>query len=473
MRARSIVLMTLIAFLMLSTSAACGGLGPDNGNPGAGEDFTRVAPAAVGLDGEALAAAVNFATSRNAASVRVLRHGMLAATSSLDGATAAIPNNIFSSTKGVVSLLTGRALTLGRLSLDDPIGKYIPEADEAHARITVRQLLTQSSGLAFSWASDLNPLLPDTVKQCLVLPFVHEPGTYFEYAQTTVTLLAHTVERAVGMDIQDFAQRELFGPLGIPRNDWHWMRDNAGHTHGYAFLFMPSKHLTRLGQLMLQEGAWCGEQLLSRDYVREAMLPSPTNPGYGFLLWSNRGDSVISPSIPSREEVAHPLVPTAPRDMYAFVGFLDQIIFIIPSWDMVVVRTGVAGNYDILNPQVASTAMGGDWMYEFFLLLGEAVLDEELPEAAPYRSEGPQEPEPLAIVDPRLLLDGMLAGTPSRDPDMMTDLQSLGMSLPRSFFANLVEEMGDGSFQGGLVLIAPPYDLQLTALELTFTLLAL
>src|SRR6185436_12839551 len=88
-----------------------------------GQPFTVAWPGAVDLDADGLKQAVDYATSHNAYSVRVYRHNCLAAKSSLDVLTENVPNNVWSATKGVVSMLAGRAEKLGKLQLDDPIGK--------------------------------------------------------------------------------------------------------------------------------------------------------------------------------------------------------------------------------------------------------------------------------------------------------------------------------------------------------------
>src|SRR5687767_4982122 len=85
-----------------------------------GQPFTVAWPGAVDLDAAALKQAVDYAAAHNSYSVRVYRHNCLAAKSSLDMLTENVPNNVWSTTKGVVSMLAGRAEKLGKLSLDDP-----------------------------------------------------------------------------------------------------------------------------------------------------------------------------------------------------------------------------------------------------------------------------------------------------------------------------------------------------------------
>ena len=352
-------------------------------NPTGTGEFQRVAPAAVGLDGVKLSKTLNFFTSRGSASVRVYRHGCLAATSSLDPFTQSTPANVWSTTKGITSLLTGLAVTDGKLALDDPIGKYLPQADAAHGKITVRQLLTQTSGLRFAWLSDATSR--DQVKYTLSLPFVHAPGTYFEYAQTTVTLLGAVVQAAVGEDLARFADRRLFTPLGITHSSWSWPRDRAGHVQGWAFLNLAPKAMGRVGQLLLQRGAWNGQQLIAADYIQQLQAPSATNPGYGFLAWTNGGGSMITATMPSRRFINEPFLPTAPADTYAFVGFLGQLIIVVPSLDMVIVRTGLPGNRD---PDLHSllTVKSGDMDYEGIRGVMQSVTDVAVPDPGPYRS---------------------------------------------------------------------------------------
>ena len=220
-----------------------------------GQPFTVAWPGAVDLDAAVLKQAVDYAAAHNSYSVRVYRHNCLAAKSSLDVLTENVPNNVWSTTKGVVSMLAGRAEKLGKLSLDDPIGKYLPQADAAHAAITIRQLLTQSSGLHFVWTPELLGIPDDEVQYTLDLPFDYERGTHFDYGQTTITLLARVIQEAVGQDLQDFAHEQLFAPIGIER-DWIWMRDRANNTKGWADLYMAPSDLGRLGHVMLNQGRW-------------------------------------------------------------------------------------------------------------------------------------------------------------------------------------------------------------------------
>lgn len=302
--------------------------------------FSTAAPEDVLIDPEAVRAAIGDLSMITARSVRIYRHDCLVGTSGLDWVNDSTPYELWSMTKSVLAMLVGVAITQGHLSLDDTVGQHLPEATGQHAEITLRQLLTQTSGLTFAWANTIAALEGDSVAHVLRLPFLHEPGTFFEYAQNPLQLVGVMVERATGSDLQDLAQQELFDPLGIPRSRWEWLRDGAGHTLGFAGLQMASVDLARLGSLLLHGGEWRGQRIISEEYVRQMGSSSPTNPGYGFLTWTNQGETYISASALARRQIHHRWIPAAPPDLMGLSGLFDQELWVIPSLDMVVVRTG-------------------------------------------------------------------------------------------------------------------------------------
>ncbi len=265
-------------------------------------------------------------------------------------------------TKSVTALLAGRAVTLGKLDIDKSIARYFPEADRAHGRLTPRQLMHMASGLHLHWTRDFNatPLMPDRVRDALSLPFDHKPGTYWDYHQSPVTLLGETITRAVGRDLQSFAQQHLFGPIGIAKNSWSWERDRAGHTEAWAHLKMRSLDWARLGTLVLHRGNWKGRQLISRGYMCQMLTSSPANHAYGFLTWLNGKDSIVLPGVNGRDESKDWLIPNAPKDTVVFAGQDEQRVWIMPSLDMVVVRLGQKGSRELDMRVTFWTARSGE-----------------------------------------------------------------------------------------------------------------
>lgn len=308
-----------------------------------GQAWERQAPAGLGLDAARLRDALDWAARRTGAAVAVYRHGCLAGERRPPGQGAGAALEGWSMTKSVTSMLVGRAATLGLLDIDRPIGALYPEADRAHAALTPRQLLTMTSGLHRDTAHDLGPV-PDRVRDALALSFDHPPGTWWEYGQSPVSLLLDVVRRATGRDAADFAQAQLFGPLGIPRGAWRWERDRAGHPQGWAHLHMRAGDWARLGELMLRRGRWGARRLLSERYVAQALTRLAVNGGYGYLFWLNGGRSYRVPY--AARATPGPLVPGAPRDLYLMEGKSGRRVYAIPSRDLMVVRLGGPAGID-------------------------------------------------------------------------------------------------------------------------------
>lgn len=359
--------------------------------PGPGGTFATARPDEVAIDKKAVDAAILYAETHLRASVKIFRNNCKIGEGLLDPVTENIPMELFSSTKSVVSLLTGIAYDHGKLKLDDPIGNYLPKGlgDAAHRAITIRNLLTETSGLKESILTEFATvgLDPDITQQAMALPLTHQPGTHFEYSQRTPDLLAYVVQRAVGEDLQAYAQKMLFGPVGIPESAYVWLRDRSKHTYGYANLFMPTKHFAKLGLMAQNGGTWNGKRIVSAKYLDMASTPTRTNGCYGFLFWVNGGTSCTSANIPHAQTVAGQAIASAPSDLYAMVGALQQNNFIIPSLDMTVTWIGVLGDTSLnLAGILSASASGSDLYYNFFRLLMRGVKDVKVPDPGPFRT---------------------------------------------------------------------------------------
>lgn len=343
------------------------------------------------MDAAVLQRALDYAVGKGAQSIRVYRHGCLVGTGANDPAVDWVPLPAWSMTKGVVSLLVGRAVQLGKLHVDDPIGKYLRVDDPRKAALTVRQFLNQTTGLRLAWASDLNEAgSMDSVAMLLQRPFEAVPGTKFNYAQTAVTTLAAVVQAAVGEDFQTFAQHELFDRVGIPRSDWEWGRDSAGNTQGFAWLAMTPTAFGRLGRLLIQDGRWGTEQLIGSGYIAEGRKGTAANPCYGFLWRNNDGVGCGQTGPLLGLETDANWMPTVPTDAYALAGMFDQLVVVIPSLDMVVVRLGLP--HEMLpDPWGDVKGEKPSMTWRFFRTLMSSVTDVHVPDPGDW---APKAPEP-------------------------------------------------------------------------------
>ena len=114
----------------------------------------------------------------------------------------------------------------GKLSLDDPVSKFLPNMNEAVGRVTLGQLMDHTSGIRDQWQllalSGVQP--EDVVTQDQVLRLIErqsdlqfEPGTRQAYCNSGYTMLASIVEQVSGLSFSEFAQREIFGPLKMEK----------------------------------------------------------------------------------------------------------------------------------------------------------------------------------------------------------------------------------------------------------------
>ncbi|MEC3913882.1 serine hydrolase domain-containing protein [Nocardia sp. CDC160] len=359
-----------------------------------GREFERAAPEDTGVDSAGLAAALDFAASRNRLNVQVFRHNCLIGEGPLNAETGGVPWNVWSVTKSIVSLVAGIAWDQGKLDIDAPLDRYLPPGIGApdHRAISVENLLQESSGLRVGAVTEgitgIVPIDPFSAVQALGVPFDEPPGTTFQYSQRNVDLLSYVIELAVGEPLQQFAQRELFDPLGIQRTDYYWARDRTGHTYGYAHLFIPPDDLARLGMLVAEHGNWNGRTIVSPAYLTRATTPSATNHCYGYLFWTGPGCAENPEFLPA--------------DMYSMSGLGLQHVYIVPSLDLMVVWTGVFGVHSSQGPS-GILQYGDEPPHEFFRRLLAALDDNVIPDPGPY-VEAPLSVDYRGYFDPDITL---------------------------------------------------------------------
>jgi CubicO group peptidase (beta-lactamase class C family) len=329
----------LIAALVLAFAAPSAHAVKTCSEPG--QDWERATPAEAEMDAAKLQDAIDYGSTQASFAIRVYRGGCLVGEDRLADQNRHSRYQSWSMAKSVTSMIFGRAMTLGLMSPDDPVGSLIPEADKAHGEITAHDLLTMTSGLKWNGLRDYNIFtMPDRVRDALTLEVVKPHGTYFEYAQSAVALLAKAVGNSAGEDVMAFGQRELMTPLGIEEGSWDWTRDRAGNIQGFYGVQMTPDDYGRLGDLFRRGGVWKGERLLSREYMRRSVAPSKTNGCYGWLIWVNAAAPCIGPTVADRGIEDSRDFPELPADFYNFSGLFGQRVTVFPTQDIVIVRTG-------------------------------------------------------------------------------------------------------------------------------------
>jgi CubicO group peptidase (beta-lactamase class C family) len=271
----------------------------------------------------------------------ILRNNKLVYEEYFHGYSESVPHNIYSATKSITSILTGIAIEKDLIqSVDETILPLLPEytsyenPDPRKSDITIRHLLNMSSGLdCDDWYANTETNMNqsnDWVKFTLDLPQIHDPGTYGLYCTGGVVTLGQIIENQSEMRLDQFADQNLFKPLGITNYKWKTSGDGR-ISGGGGQLFLRPRDMAKIGLTMLNNGVWDGNQVIPRDWVLQCMQNNITLPGsftgYGLLWWKQtftKNDS--------------------PVNAYFASGNGGQEIFIIPSEQMVIVFT--QGNQD-------------------------------------------------------------------------------------------------------------------------------
>jgi CubicO group peptidase (beta-lactamase class C family) len=243
----------------------------------------------------------------------------------------------FSMAKTFVSILVGIAVEEGKIkSIDEPVGDFIQEyKEEDKGKVTIRHLLTMSSGINFT-EDYKNPLgFPaeayyGTNLRELIFRYdaVEEPGKKYEYLSGNTELLSFVLSKAVGMSISDYASEKLWKPIEA-EHDAYWSLDHKdGDEKAFCCFNSNARDFARIGKLYLDSGRWNGKQVVPEKYVLESIHPAPTfdkdlnskNNRYGYSWW-------LLPSYKG-------------HNIFYARGILGQYIIMIPDMKMIVVRLG-------------------------------------------------------------------------------------------------------------------------------------
>lgn len=174
-----------------------------------------------------------------------------------------VREDVHSIAKGVCVLAAGMAADEGAVSLDVPVCTYLPdfELGDGVEDVTLRDLLSMTSGIDLPWSETLMTDWPDLAREFLRRP---SGGRSFQYSNaSTYTAMAALAAR-VG-DVCDYLDARLFRPLGI--DDVEWERSPQGRIAAGGGLALRTDELARLGLLIRERGAWEGRQLISPGWV--------------------------------------------------------------------------------------------------------------------------------------------------------------------------------------------------------------
>ncbi|WP_295222497.1 serine hydrolase [uncultured Chryseobacterium sp.] len=243
--------------------------------------------------------------------------------------------NSFSMAKGILSILVGCAIDDGYITSEDQlISTLFPHyAENFYGKhLTFRHLMTMQAG--FDWIEEYRHPFAENSKQYFVedlaeqafdIDFIEMPGTRYEYQSVAAQLLGLALRKALRKDLATYLSKKIWKPLGM---EFHakWSTDEKGTEKAFCCIHATARDFAKIGQLIMQNGRWKDQQLISEDYCRRMLTPTSENDAFCFTIWADDESEI--------------------RCRF-FYGFLGQFIIMIPERNMVIVKTGFYNRLDV------------------------------------------------------------------------------------------------------------------------------
>lgn len=271
------------------------------------------------------------------ASFLVIQHDSLVYESYLRGHDATTLTNSFSMVKSITAMAVGLAVQQGLIDEQAPVSTYLPRfAEGENASLTVQELLQMRSNIPFG--EDYKDPFGFQAKayyrddnRTLLEPYRvdGDPGTVFHYQGGNTMLLAEILDVVREGNLSQDIANGLWEQMGA-RHDAFWGLDGdpaeGAVERAFAQYYATTRDYARFGQMLLDSGAWKGQQLLDKGYVTRMITPvnqltdEVATTYYGYQIWLGTTDDGLPFSI--------------------MEGLRGQMVITVPALDLVVVRTG-------------------------------------------------------------------------------------------------------------------------------------
>lgn len=265
------------------------------------------------------------------------------------------PHGTASLAKAIVGGLSlAVAMTDGQIAIDDPGTKFVPQWKEhpLRSKITIRHLGSHTSGIEDAeedtlphdkltgWKGDFwkrldPPNDPFSIARDKA-PVIFEPGQQMQYSNPGIGMLTYCVTAAIQetthKDIRALLRERVMRPIGVPDREW-----SCGYGKTYVVDRLPlvcswgggsytARACASIGRLMLREGDWDGRRIISQEAVRLTTASANLPGGCGMGWWTNAAGRYAG----------------LPRDAYWGAGAGDQLLLVVPSLNLIMVRNGQA-----------------------------------------------------------------------------------------------------------------------------------
>lgn len=243
----------------------------------------------------------------------------------------------WSMTKSVTATYFGILQKQGKINIMNP-APIAEWKNDARSKITISDLLHMNSGLEweedYGKISDVTKMLfqANNMSQSQIeKPLVGKPNNTWNYSSGTTNLLSGILRKRfkTHQEYLDFWYASLIDKIGM--NSMVVETDMAGNFVGSSYAWATTRDWSKFGLLYLHQGNWNGEQIFDPSWAKYVATPTKGSNGkYGAHFWLNaNGD-----------------FPDVPKDFYRCSGYQGQMVAIIPSCDLVIVRLGLSEDFN-------------------------------------------------------------------------------------------------------------------------------
>tara|TARA_B100001287_G_scaffold276658_1_gene288503 strand:- start:9298 stop:10455 length:1158 start_codon:yes stop_codon:yes gene_type:complete len=277
-----------------------------------------------------------FLDSAESAGFLVVQNKEIIHESYYNGFDATVPTNSFSAAKSMVSLCIGIAIDEGMISsVDQKVAEFLPEFQNHElSKISIRHLLTMSSGLSWTesgknpYSNNAEAYYGDNLRELVMSQsVVEEPGKFFDYKSGDTQVLTYILEKATGVSLANYFYEKIWSKVGVEQNGYWNLDKKGGDEKGFCCLYVTLKDYAKLAQLILNDGACNGEQIISKNFLKQCLYPAKEitekdgseNNRYCWQWWYANKNG---------------------KDIHYARGLLGQYYIIIPADNLIIVRTG-------------------------------------------------------------------------------------------------------------------------------------
>ena len=301
------------------------------------------------ISDESIEAAIEFSEKMESHALLIYQNDEIILEKYFDDYNAETISDTQSMHKTVLAMMVGIAIDEGIIeSVNESASKYLIEwRDDSRNQITIKHLLQQSSGLdypefSFHPLSEFNQLMlgEDVTKMTLRQTAYRKPNELFEYNGVNPQNLGLLLQRAYDKRYADLLSEKIWQKVAQDDASVVLDSDKNQMPRTYCCLNATARDWLRIGTIILNEGKFKDEQIVSKSWINEMKTPSITNPNYGYLTWlgtEHQENRIYNPKSTATGIHGEPFDD---KDIIYLDGFGGQRVYVIPSKKLVIVRTG-------------------------------------------------------------------------------------------------------------------------------------